>query len=161
MANIDPWNPDARRARIKALKALTGKKGLALDDDTYRAMIGTVVPGKRSAADCSVPQLDKLVAHCKRLIGAPGVPTAPTPRDSWRFVFGCVPERQLHLRRIYRLAERAGATLTPPAPIASKAWVEGTAKQMLQCDTLLEFCGPDLLHKIVQALEIHCKRHGV
>ena len=40
MANIDPWNPDARKARIKAIKAATGPRGTApMDDGTYRAMI--------------------------------------------------------------------------------------------------------------------------
>ncbi len=156
MVTISPCNQDARRARIKAIKAMTGKRGLALDDDTYRTMIGTAVPGKRSAADCSVAELEQIIQHLKRLQDGP-----TDPRESWRFVFSCKPERQIHLRKIYRLAERAGATLTPPVPIAYKAWVEGTARQMIQCDTALEFCGPDLLHKIVQALEIHCKRHGV
>ena len=159
--SVAPWNQDARRARIKAIKAITGKKGLKLDDDAYRAMIGAAVPGKRSAADCSVVQLDAIITHCKRLLGAPAVPAAPTPRDSWKFVFKCLPERQLYLRKIYRLAERAGATLEPPAPIASKAYIEGIARQMIQCDTALEFCGPELLHKIVQALEVYCRRHGV
>ena len=158
--NIDPWNPDARRARIKAIKAIAGKKGLALDDDAYRAMIGAVVPGKRSAGDCNVQQLEAVLEHLKRLqAGAPA--QRVNPRDSWEFVFRCTPERQLYLRRIYRLAERVGGTLAPPAPIASKAYVEGVARQMIQCDTALEFCGPELLHKIVQALEVYCRRHEV
>lgn len=161
MAHIDPWNPDARRARIKAIKAITGKKGLKLDDDAYRAMIGAAVPGKHSAADCTVLQLDAILEHLKRLQAGAQAPRPANPRDSWKFVFKCLPERQLYLRRIYRLAERVGATLEPAAPIASKAYVEGIARQMIQCATALEFCDAELLHKIVRALEIHCKRHSV
>ena len=159
--SVAPWNQDARRARIKAIKAITGKKGLKLDDDAYRAMIGAAVPGKRSAGDCTVRQLDAIIEHLKRLQAGTQAPRPANPRDSWKFVFRCTPERQLYLRRIYRLAERAGATLTPPAPIASKTYVEGIARQMIQCTTVLEFCEPELLHRIVQALEVYCRRHGV
>ena len=158
---IPAWNQDARRARIKAIKAMTGRKGLALDDATYRAMLGNIVPGKDSAADMSVPQLDAVIVHLKKLIDpAPAAPKKGSA-DEWRFVFKCLPDRQGHLRKIYRLAERCGKLLTPPAPVAPKAWVEGAAKQMVGCTTALEFCDAEILHKLVQALEIHCKRHGV
>ena len=153
---IPAWNEDARRARIKAIKSATGPRGTApMDDDTYRAMIGTVCPGKRSATELTVAQLDKVLNHIKRL----SVPSKPA--NEWRFVFGLVPDRQPHARKIYRLAERCGPLMKPPRRVATKAYMEGIAKQMLQCETAFEFCGPDLLHKIVQALEIHCKRHGV
>lgn len=162
MANIDPWNPDARKARIKAIKAATGPRGTApMDDGTYRAMIGAVCPGKRSATELNVAQLDKVLAHIKRLSSPANSANAANPADAWRFVFGLVPDRQAHARKIFRLAERVGQTLTPPVPVAPKRYIEGLAAQMLQCETALEFCGPELLHKIVQALEIHCKRHGV
>ena len=159
MANIDPWNPDARKARIAAIKAITGRKGLNLDDDTYRAMIGSVVAGKRSLADLTVGQLDRVRAHAQKLLDQVKQPA--NPADEWRFVFGLVPARQAHARKIFRLAERVGQTLTPPVPVAPKRYIEGLAAQMIQCETALEFCGPELLHKIVQALEIHCRRHGV
>lgn len=154
---IPAWNEDARKARIRAIKAATGRKGLAMDDDTYRAMIANLVPGKRSATECSVPQLDKILDHLKRLQSKP---QAGNPEE-WRFVFRLATDRQPAARRIYRLAERIGPLMVPPAPVASKAYVEGIARQMLQCETVLEFCGPELLHKIVQALEVFCRRQGV
>lgn len=153
---IPAWNEDARKARIKAIKTITGRKGLAMDDDTYRAMISGQVPGKRSATELTVAQLDKVLDHLKRLQAG-----QTAPANEWRFVFKLVSDRQVHARRIYRLAERCGPLMQPPARVASKAYVEGIASQMLQCETVLEFCGPELLHKIVQALEKHCKRHGV
>lgn len=154
---IPAWNEDARKARIKAIKAITGRKGLAMDDATYRAMIGGQVPGKRSATELSVPQLDKVLDHLKRLQEKP---QAGNPEE-WRFVFRLATDRQPHARRIYRLAERIGPLMVPPAPVASKAYIEGIAQQMLQCETVLEFCSPELLHKIVQALEVFCRRQGV
>jgi phage gp16-like protein len=160
MAAIPAWNPDARKARIKIIKAIVGPKGLALDDGTYRTMLANLV-GKSSLTDCSVVQLDKVLAHVKRQAGQPVAVPKKGDADEWRFVFKCVPDRQAHLRKIFRLAERCGKLLTPPVPVASKGWVEGTAAQMVGCTTALEFCDPELLHKIVQAFEIHCKRHGV
>lgn len=159
MATIPAWNPDARKARIKIIKTLVGPKGLALDDGTYRAMLANLV-GKSSLTDCCAVQLDKVLAHVKRQAGQPAKPERGSA-DEWRFVFGLVPDRQPHARKIYRLAERCGPLMKPPHPVATKAYMEGIAKQMLQCETALEFCGAELLHKIVQALEIHCKRHGV
>lgn len=159
MAAIPAWNPDARKARIKIIKAIVGPKGLALDDGTYRTMLANLV-GKSSLTDCSVVQLDKVLAHVKRQAGQPAKPERGSA-DEWRFVFGLVPDRQPHARKIYRLAERCGPLMKPPRPVATKAYMEGIAKQMLQCETALEFCGAELLHKIVQALEIHCKRNGV
>ncbi len=159
MAAIPAWNPDARKARIKIIKAIVGPKGLALDDGTYRAMLANLV-GKSSLTDCSVVQLDKVLAHVKRQAGQPANPERGSA-DEWRFVFGLVPDRQPHARKIYRLAERCGPLMKPPRRVATKAYMEGIAKQMLQCETAFEFCGVELLHKIVQALEMHCKRHGV
>lgn len=153
-----PWNPEARRARIKTIKALCGPKGLALDDDTYRAMISTAVPGKASCRDCSVLQLDAIINHLKRL--AP-TKAGAVEQGEWRFVFRCPPDRQIYLRKIFRLAERCGAVMEPPAKVASKAYVEGVARQMLGASTALQFCSAETLHKIVQALEIHCARSGV
>lgn len=153
---IPDWNEDARKARIKAIKAATGPRGTApMDDDTYRAMIGTVCPGKRSATELTVPQLDKVLNHIKRL----SVPASPA--DEWRFTFSLAADRQAHARKIYRLAQRCGVLMEPPRPIATKAWVEGIASRMAGAETVLEFCDAERLRQVVQALEVFCKRRGV
>lgn len=54
-----------RRARLS--KVHIAKKELALDDETYRALIGRLFSGKTSAADLSDPQLDALLEEFKRL----------------------------------------------------------------------------------------------
>jgi len=41
------------------------RKELVLDDDTYRQMIATVTGGKRSCADCTVPELYQVVQRLK------------------------------------------------------------------------------------------------
>lgn len=41
------------------------RKELGLDEDTYRQMIATVTGGKRSCADCTVPELYQVVQRLK------------------------------------------------------------------------------------------------
>jgi len=155
---IAPWNPDARRARIKAVKAMTGPKGLALDDDSYRAMLGGLFPGKRSLTEMSVPQLDTVLDHLKRLTASAAT---ASPADEWRFVFRLPLDRQAHARKLYRLAQRLGPLLNPPTALAPKAYIEGIAARMAGAATRLEFCDAARLHQIVQAAEVFAKRHGV
>jgi phage gp16-like protein len=54
-----------------------------------------------------------------------------------------------------------GAAQKPPIGPMSKRYIEGIAEHMLGADTVLEFCDATLLHKVVQALEMYCKRHGI
>lgn len=160
---IGPWNPDARQSRIRAIHATTGKRGtLPMEKDEYRQMVANIVPGKTSSADCTVQQLDSIIAHLRKLeeVHKDAASAKGNPRE-WRFVFGLATDRQPHARRIYCLAKRIGPLMDPPRPVATKRYVEGIAAQMIQCTTALEFCAPDLLHKIVQALEVFCRRHGV
>jgi len=53
------------RARLVRLIHVA-KRALALDDETYRAMIHEVCDGKTSAADLSVPELDAVLKRMKR-----------------------------------------------------------------------------------------------
>ncbi|WP_051946638.1 regulatory protein GemA [Marinobacter sp. MCTG268] len=41
------------------------RKQLALDEDTYRLAISTATGGKRSCADCTVPELYQVLQHMK------------------------------------------------------------------------------------------------
>ncbi len=42
------------------------KRELGLDEDTYRAALGTAVPGKTSAADMTLVELEKALEHLKK-----------------------------------------------------------------------------------------------
>jgi len=55
-------NPNSRQSLIRLIHV--AKHDLALDNDTYRAML-VAVTGKHSSADLTVPQLERVLAHMK------------------------------------------------------------------------------------------------
>lgn len=142
---------------VRTVHAICGKKGLGLTDDERRA-IQLAVTGLASISDMTLPQLDDLVRHLRKIQNASKA--VGGAKDEWRFVFSLVPERQALGRKIYRLAERIGAMQTPPVAVISKAYVEGVTQQMRGTEQPLEFCDPAQLRKVVQALEVYLKRHG-
>jgi len=56
-------NPSSRQGLIRLVHV--AKRDLALDDETYRAML-VAVTGEASSADLSVPQLQRVLDHMKR-----------------------------------------------------------------------------------------------
>jgi phage gp16-like protein len=140
-----------KNARMRAVFAACKAQGI--DDDTRKA-IQLQTTGKASLKDMSALDLDDMLDHLnKRAKGRDG--------NEWAFVFKLPGERQVMAKKIFRLAERMGAGQVPPVGPMSKRYIEGVAEQMLGADTVLEFCDATILHKVVQALEIHCKRHGI
>lgn len=137
-----------KQSRIRAVHAACRAQGI--DDDTRKA-IQLQVTGKASLKDMSALDLSELLNHINRRAKA---------GNEWSFTFRLAPDRRAHAKKIYRLAERLGALQQPVVPVASKAYVEGIASRMRGCETRLEFCDAEQLHKIVQALEVYLKRHG-
>mgnify|MGYP000075288854 CR=1 FL=1 len=75
-----PWNPASRHARIKAIHA--ARRSLGLDEDTYRDLIDSTVPGKRSCSDLTVPQLDQVLTRLNQSTGrTPGGHHAGRPKN--------------------------------------------------------------------------------
>ncbi len=56
--------PSSRASLIKLIHV--GRRELALDDDTYRAIIQAKAGGKTSSADCTLEELDAVVKYLKR-----------------------------------------------------------------------------------------------
>ena len=152
-----------KMALTRIVHGICGKKGLALTDEQRHAIQKDVI-GKESLSDMTAYELETLISHLRKIQkssqAAPAAAPAPKPRSEWAFVFRLPEDRQRFARKIFRLAETIGAMQKPPVPVMSKAYVEGIAGQMRGCEQPLEFCDAEQLHKIVQALEIHIKRHG-
>lgn len=140
-----------KAARIRAICAACGKKGLNISEDE-RHDIQLQVIGKASLSDMSLEELNRLHDHLNQ---------RAKPGNEWAFTFNLPESRRLYAQKIYRLAERVGKLQTPPVPVASKAYIEGITAQMRGATQPLEFCDPTQLHKVVQALEVYVKRHGV
>jgi len=147
----------------KIILAICGKKGLALTADR-RHEIQLDVTGVASLNDMSVPQLEDLISHLRRLQKAMQTPASSPavspPENEWKFVFKMPLEHQSYGKKIFRLAQKIGSMQTVPVPVMSKAYIEGISHRMRGCEQPLEFCDCAQLHKIVQALEVHVKRIG-
>lgn len=141
-----------KQGRIKAINAACGKLGISREE---RHALQLQITGRASLTEMHLPELDDVLSHLNRI--AKGGKLG----DDWKFVFRLLLERQSYAKKIYRLAERIGAMQTPAVPVMSKEYIEGIARQMRGCDQPLEFCDCGQLHKIVQALEVFVKRHGV
>lgn len=141
-----------KQSRIKAINAACGK--LKIDREERHALQRDIT-GKASLTEMTLPELNDVLSHINRIA------RGARPGDEWRFVFRLMPDRQTFGRKIYRLAERIGAAQQPPVRVMSKAYIEGIAEQMRGCKQPLEFCDTDQLRKVIQALEIYCKRHEI
>lgn len=140
--------------QMRAVCTACGGKGLGISEEERRALQQQIT-GKASLKEMSLNEVGQVLDHLNRLLGARRV-----VGNEWSFVFKLTPARQIHAKKIFRLAERVGKLLTPPVPVASKAYIEGITAQMRGATQPLEFCDPEQLHKVVQALEIYVKRHG-
>lgn len=139
-----------KQSRIRAVHAACRAQGI--DDDTRHAL-QVQITGHASLKDMSVYDLDSVLNHINRH----GV----AKPNAWGFVFKLPADRRDMCKKIYRLAQRVGAAQVPPVGAMSKRYVEGIAERMLGADTVLEFCDAATLRKVIQAPEIHCKRHGI
>lgn len=138
-----------KQARIRAINAICGKLKIGTDE---RHDIQLSTTGKSSLTAMTVSELNDVLSHLNRI--------ASGQKNEWSFVFRLPVERQSMGKKIFRLAEAIGALQKPAVKVMSKAYIEGIARQMKGCDSPLEFCDCEQLHKIVQALEVHVKRHG-
>lgn len=141
-----------KTSRIRAVFAACKAQGI---DDETRHALQVQITGKASLKDMNVFDLDSVLNRLNaRAAGK-------KPANEWAFVFRLGAERRDLCKKIYKLAERIGAGQKPPVGPMGKRYIEGIAEQMLGADTVLEFCPPEILRKVIAALEIHCKRNGL
>jgi len=151
---------NALQSRLRMLRAIRHKAGEQLDDDSYRAILQRCAGVTSSTQIRSQAKADAVITEFRRLGLVRKVERKQNATGEWAFVFSCLPERQLHLRKIYRLAQQLGAAQQPPVAVMSKSYIEGIAAQMRGTTQPLEFCDAEQLHTIVQALEVHRRRIG-
>lgn len=132
---------DTRRTAELA-KIHLAKKQLALDDDTYRAMLWTVAR-VHSARDLDDAGRRAVLEHLKAR-GFRGRPRTRSTRTT-------PPRDRAALVRKVQAQMRAANVFSE--------YVDGMAKRMFQVERW-EWCNPDQLHRLVAALAYHIKRHG-
>ncbi|MDR3351746.1 MAG: regulatory protein GemA [Zoogloeaceae bacterium] len=168
--------PAAAKQRILGgIRAECARQGI--DDDTRRSLMARLA-GVRSSKDLTLKDAKRVLMHlqscsdampesCGRRSAPPGTP------GEWKFVFAQPKEKQLLLKKIFRLAETIGGLQTPPVPVIPKAWVEGIIRQMRAIPAgssagpdkavvvKLELCATGELATVVQAMAVYVKRHKV
>lgn len=126
-------------AKTVLAKVHVAKKQLALDDDTYRAMLRSVA-GVESAKDLTPEGAAKLLRHMER---SGFRPTKTAPRRP-------------------RVAGSRGAQLSKIEALladAGRPWdyVNGMVKRICKVDAI-EFCDIEMLAKLIAALQIDANR---
>ncbi len=130
--------PDTRKRELAQIHI--AKAQLGLDDDTYRAMLWTV--GRvRSAGDLDWAGRKSVLDHLRARGFKARAPKEKQP-GAWDWVNNAAADRQAMLRKIAVMLKAANR---------EKAYVDAIAKQMFGVD-LVEFCSPDLLHRVVAAM---------
>lgn len=117
------------------------KKELALDDDTYRAVLKNVA-GKASAKDLTTAEAFKLLEHFKRIGWKP------------KSKAGKRPNPPLDKAALVRKIEAQLAEAKRPW-----AYADAMARHMFKIDKL-DWCDVDQLQRIVAALAYDAKRNG-
>ena len=125
-------------------KVHIGKKDLALDDDTYRAVLERVT-GKESAKDCTLPELVRVVAEYRRKGWNPSQ-AAGQSKGKAKPAKG----KAALMSKITALLTEAGR---------KEEYAEAMALRMYKRDKL-NFCEPKELQGIITALSKDAKRHG-
>ncbi|CAB3764186.1 gp16 family protein [Paraburkholderia humisilvae] len=126
-------------ARTVLAKIHVAKKQLALDDDTYRAMLRSVA-GVESARDLAPEGAAKLLKHMERCGFLPTKIQQSRPRVA--------ASRAAQLGKIEALLADAG-----------RPWeyVSGMVKRICKVDAI-EFCDGEMLGKLIAALQVDAKR---
>lgn len=135
---------DIRKSELAMIHM--AKAQLGMDDDTYRSMLENVTktssnPGKRSAADLDDADRKKVIEHLK----AKGFKVSKKGVRTMR----PAPDKAELIAKI-----RAQLITADNKP---DSYADGMAKRMFKVDRY-EWCNPDQLHKIVQALAVDARR---
>lgn len=119
----------------------TGKSSLGWDDETYRDVL-TRQTGKRSASDCSVTELEKVVLYMR----TQGFALSSRGRRP-RVATG----RKAMLSKIEAMLAEAGRPW---------GYLDGMVERMLGEKKPVEWLNDDQVRKLMQMLIVDAKRHG-
>lgn len=110
---------------------------LALDDDSYRAILQRIT-GQKSCKNCDLAQLQRVMDEMQRL--------GFTPSKK------AIGRKPLHFADVSDLMAKLGVLLRQTDK--SWAYADGMAKRMFDCDKVNQLDARQL-HKLVAALNIH------
>ena len=135
-----PMNPEHRRAMIAKIKI--AQKALAMNDDSYRALL-TRVTGKDSAAALEKREMEAVLREMQRLGWKPVNPQGTRPR-------------------VASAKDRTSAKIGAILKELNLSWnyAHGMAKAMFARERV-EWLDAVELHKLMQALAVYQRRQRV
>lgn len=135
-----PMNPEHRRAMIAKIKI--AQKALAMNDDSYRALL-TRVTGKVSAAALEKREMEAVLREMQRLGWKPVNPQGTRPRVA--------SEKDRTLAKIGAILKELNLSWN---------YAHGMAKAMFARERV-EWLDAAELHKLMQALAVYQRRQRV
>ncbi|MFC2278566.1 MAG: gp16 family protein [Cardiobacterium hominis] len=135
-----PMNPEHRRAMIAKIKI--AQKALAMNDDSYRALL-TRVTGKGSAAALEKREMEAVLREMQRLGWKPVNPQGTRPRVA--------SEKDRTIAKIGAILKELNLSWN---------YAHGMAKAMFARERV-EWLDAVELHKLMQALAVYQRRQRV
>lgn len=135
-----PMNPEHRRAMIAKIKI--AQKALAMNDDSYRALL-TRVTGKDSAAALEKREMEAVLREMQRLGWKPVNPQGTRPRVA--------SEKDRTIAKIGAILKELNLSWN---------YAHGMAKAMFARERV-EWLDAAELHKLMQALAVYQRRQRV
>ncbi len=140
--------PAPARARLIRLIHVA-RRDIDMADETYRALVARVAGGKTSSADCSVPELERIIGHLKKAGFKVRKPKATRPAESRPLADD--PESR-KLRALWILLHQLGATAS-----ASESSLAAYVKRMAGVDAL-QFARPSDRYALIEGLKAWAAR---
>ena len=135
-----PMNPEHRRAMIAKIKI--AQKALAMNDDSYRALL-TRITGKGSAAALEKREMEAVLREMQRLGWKPVNPQGTRPRVA--------SEKDRTIAKIGAILKELNLSWN---------YAHGMAKAMFARERV-EWLDAAELHKLMQALAVYQRRQRV
>jgi len=149
-APISPQRPATPQRRAALAKVHAARKDLALAEESYRDLVARVT-GRRSAKDCTLAQLDAVVAEMKRLGWQPRK-TQPARAGKRKIAPG---EVQAKARALWLDLYHLGEVRDP-----AEAALDAFARRQVGVDSA-RFLTPQEAHRVIEALKDWAARAGV
>lgn len=100
--------PQARNARTQLIRLIhVARRDLDMADETYRDLVAKLASGKTSSAQCSVPELERIIAHLKKAGFKVRKPKAAKPAERRPLATDAESSK---LRAVWLLLHEIGAT---------------------------------------------------
>lgn len=140
----------ARNARTHLIRLIhVARRDIHMADDTYRALVAQLADGKTSSADCTVPELERIIDHLKKAGFKVRKPKAAKPAESRALATDAESRK---LRAVWLLLHQIGATHSN-----TEAALAAYVKRMTGVDDL-RFTRPGDKYRAIEGLKAWAAR---